>query len=305
MTKLKTLFANAALGLGLTGALLSATPAAAEPALWMIRDADSTLYLFGTMHVARTDVVTGSKAISDALAASQELWVEIDLPDDPAAVQAQIAPLVLQLGLDPARPLSSKLSAEDNRRLKAAMTKLGQDPAMLEPMRPWLAGLTLSGLQYAAAGYDPNKGADTLLSKAARQRKKPITALETVEQQMRFLAGMKPEEELQSFRETLDNLEEGPKLIQGMEAEWSSGDAEGLWELAGADFKREQPAAYDALVLGRNRAWAERIEAELKKSGTDFVAVGALHLVGPDSVQALLAKKGILAVRVNPAPAQP
>jgi uncharacterized protein YbaP (TraB family) len=252
----------------------------------VIKDADSTLYLFGTMHLAREDVVTTSRTIADALAASGELWVEIDLPEDPAAMQAQIQPLILQLGLDMARPLSSKLTADENRRLKEAAARLGAPVAMLDPMKPWLASMTLQALQYQAAGYDPNKGADSLLSKVARARKTPISSFETVEQQMRFLAGMSPEQELQSFRETLDQLEEGPQMVKALEAKWASGDAEGLWTLAGEEFKRDQPAGYDVLITQRNKAWADRIEAELKESGTDFVAVGALHLVGPDSVQA-------------------
>lgn len=291
---------GAALGLGLAWQLFAATPAAAEPALWVVRDRDSTLYLFGTMHLASEDVVTRSKAVAGALAASQEMWVEVDLPEDQAAMQAALQPLILKLGIDPARPLSSKLSAQENARLKAALAKLGAQPAMLEPMKPWLAGLTLATLQYVKAGYDPNKGAESVLSKAARGRKTPIRSFETVEQQMRFLAGMTPEQELQSFRETLDQLEEGPALVKALEAEWASGDPEGLWKLAGEEMKRDQPAAYEALLVRRNRAWADRIAQELKGRGTDFVAVGALHLAGPDSVQAFLAEKGIRATRVNP-----
>jgi len=299
MTRLKTLLTTAALSAGLTGSLLAAAPASAEPAMWVIKDADSTLYLFGTMHLGREDVVTTSKTVTDALAASQELWVEVDLPEDQAALQAQLQPLILQLGVDPARPLSSKLTPDENKRLAAALTKLGAQPAMLEPMKPWLAGLTLATLQFQAAGYDPNKGAESLLSKVARARKTPISSFETVEQQIRFLAGMTPEEELQSFRESLDQLEQGTELVKAMEAEWASGDAEGLWRLVGEEMKREQPAAYKALLVDRNRAWADRIAEELKESGTDFVAVGALHLVGHDSVQAILAEKGVRAVRVN------
>jgi uncharacterized protein YbaP (TraB family) len=304
MTKLKPLFSTAALGLAAAGCLAASGPAAAEPALWVIKDKDSTLYLFGTMHLAREDVVTTSKTVSKALAASQEMWVEVDLPEDPTAIQAQIQPLILQLGVDPARPLSSKLTADENKRLKAAAAKLGVPMAMLDPMKPWLASMTLQAMQYQAAGYDPNKGAESVLSKVARARKTRISSFETVEQQMRFLAGMNPQQELQSFRETLDQLEEGPQMVKALEAKWASGDAEGLWKLAGEEFKREQPAGYDVLITQRNKAWADRIEAELKGKGTDFVAVGALHLVGPDSVQALLAKKGIKATRVNPARAK-
>jgi uncharacterized protein YbaP (TraB family) len=279
--------------LALTAAV--AAPAVAEPALWAIRDKDSTIYLFGTVHVLKPDTVWRSAKIAKAFGDSGELVMEILQPDDPAAMR----PLIMRYGLDPAAPLSSKLSPADQARLRAAAASLGVPAASLEPMRPWLAGLSLSLAPVLKAGYDPKSGVELVLTAQAKAAGKPITAFETAEQQVRFFADMPPAAELALLTSTLDEVAEGPAKIDAMVTGWAAGDQAALEDAFVADMKGKYPGLYERLIASRNRNWAQQLKTKLAGSGVSFVAVGAGHLVGPDSVQAQLAKLGIVAERIE------
>jgi uncharacterized protein YbaP (TraB family) len=278
---------------GIAAALLIAAPAAAEPALWAIRDHDSTIYLFGTVHALKPDVAWRTDKISKALAESQELVVEVLGADDPAAMQ----PLVMKYGVDPARPLSTKISAQDKARLDAALKDLGAPPEAFEIMRPWLASLTVAVQPILKAGYDPTKGVEALLQQDAKATGKRVTALETLEQQLRFFADLPEPTEVALLKSTLDDVQEGPAALDRMVAAWNAGDTQTLEALFVGDMRRDYPELYKVIIAGRNAAWADELKAKLAGSGVSFVAVGAGHLVGPDSVQAELARRGVRAER--------
>lgn len=279
-------------------ALLAAcapAPVAAEPALWSVSDADSTIYLFGTAHAVRKDAGWRTGKINAAMKASTDLWLEIEeeLGRDPAAM----APIIQRYGLDPARPLSSKLSPAQNRKLAAALKSYGVPPAQLEPMRPWLAAVTIGTLPFAKAGLDPAAGADRTLRGVAVGEGDAIHGFETVEQQLRFLADFSEAEQIAFLESALDDAAEGPAQLAEISDAWEKGDMKTLDRIIVDEMKDEEPALYRRLIVERNIAWAKRIRALLAGRGTTFVAVGVGHLVGPDSVQAQLAKAGIRAVR--------
>lgn len=271
----------------------AAAPAAAEPALWVIRDKDSTIYLFGTVHFLRPDTVWRSPKVAKALAESRELVLEVSNLDDTKAV----APLLPTYGIDRANPLSGQIGEKDRERLAAAAKALGVPPAQLEPMRPWLAALTLSVAPLIKAGYDPNSGVERKLMADARASGLPITGFETMEQQIRFFADMPPAVQKQFLSSTLDQIDTTTGQLDRMVDAWQDADLKGLErEFLQADMVTYRPL-YETLVANRNRAWADLLKAKLAGSGVSFVAVGAGHLVGPDSVQVELKKRGINAVR--------
>ncbi|MBW3558866.1 MAG: TraB/GumN family protein [Proteobacteria bacterium] len=277
-------------------AAVAPPPAAAEPALWVVSDADSTIYLFGTFHALKDATQWRTPKVDAALRSSSILWLELADIGAPGADAAAL-PLIQRYGLDPARPLSSKLTAAENAKLAAAAAKAGVDPAQLQPLRPWLAALQLALVPLAKAGYDPQLGVDTLLASAARAEGKTIRGFETSEQQLRFFADLSPELEKQMLLSTLDEVEEGPAMIDRMSEAWSRGDLGALEREMVADMKNETPAFYKVVLADRNAAWARALNEHLKGSGTTFVAVGAAHLIGPDSVQAELAELGVQAAR--------
>lgn len=295
--------AGAALGLGLvvgfapTEALarvvVTQESAAPDPAIWVVRDADSTIYLFGTVHLMRPGLDWMTPKVRGAFESADELWLELDDPSD----QAAAIPLVQQYGLAPQTPLSSLLSAEEFATLDEAARSIGLSGAAMDPMRPWLAGLTLSVAPLTRAGFDPAAGIDMMLRSQAVERGLPIRGLETMEQQIRFFATMDDSTQLSFLRQTLETYDAAAELLDQLAGRWAVGDPDGLYALGGAELKAQYPAFHDVLLTNRNADWARQIQTELAGSGVTFIAVGALHLAGPDSVQAQLEDLGIAVER--------
>ena len=296
-----------ALGLALAASLLSAAPAFAQdaapavidgqaaaptaggPALWVIRDADSTLYLFGTVHVLKPGVAWDSPRIDAALAASSDVWFEISNPDD----QAAIIPLIQQHGVSPNRPLSSLLSATEMADLDAAARTVGSNISQMDPLRPWFAALTLSVAPLVKAGYDPNSGVELVLKARAVADGKTIHGFETIDHQVGILATLPEQVQLAFLRSTLEDFDQAATELDAMVLAWSTGDVAALDRVVVEDMKTETPEIYDALLVRRNVDFADQIQTLLAGSGTAFIAVGAAHLAGDDSVQAVLEGRGV------------
>jgi uncharacterized protein YbaP (TraB family) len=270
--------------------LLFASAAAwAKPALWVVKDADTTIYLFGTVHLLPNDTDWRYPALDQALAASDSLTIELT-DDDPVRMQA----LVLQYGLDPAHPLSDKLSATENATLAKAAQTVGVPGGVntLQMMRPWLAGLTLAVAPLLKAGMDPAHGVDKLLKAQMLAAGKPVDGLETAEQQIRFLADLPADVELEFLRSTLRDVDKSRAELTTLIDAWKNGDVATIARIEDEDLAQHAPELYQRLLVQRNQAWATKITAMLQKPGTFFIAVGAAHLAGPDSVQVQLETRG-------------
>ncbi len=272
----------------------AAAAAAADPAIWVIRDADSTIYLFGTVHLMRPGLDWMTPEVRDAFTSADELWLELDDPSD----QAAAVPLIQQYGISPQTPLSTLLTTEEFATLDTAARSIGLSGAAMDPMRPWLAGLTLSVAPLTRAGFDPSAGIDMMLRTQAVERGLPIRGLETMEQQIRFFATMDEADQIAFLRQTLDSYESAAEMLDQLAGHWSAGDMDALYALGGAELKTQYPGFHDILLTNRNADWARQIQEELAGSGDVFIAVGALHLAGPDSVQEQLEDLGIEAERL-------
>ena len=277
------------LALGVSGA------AWAEPALWAIKDSDSTIYLFGTIHVLKPETQWRSPKIEKALADSGDLTLEIIGADDPNVMQ----PLILKYGLDPAHPLSAKIGPDKFKHAADLAKGSGVPPVMLDMMRPWMAAVSLSMIPVMKAGYDPKSGAEQVLIREVTAAGKRQAAFETPEQQIRFFADLSPKTETDFLNSTLEEVDEGVGKIDKMVAAWAAGDTATLEAQFISEMKGEYPELYDLLIVKRNEDWANQLKAKLAGSGVSFVAVGSGHLVGPDSVQVQLQKLGVMAERVE------
>jgi uncharacterized protein YbaP (TraB family) len=264
--------------------------ALAHPAMWQVKSGNSTIYLFGTVHVLPNDTDWHFPALSQALTQSQTLYLE--LTDDD---QANMTALVMRYGLDTEHPLSTQLSDSDNAALTRAaqMAGLPGGAATLQPMKPWLAALTLTVAPLMKAGLDPAEGVDKQLKLQMTTAGKPVRGLETAEQQIQFLADMPNGLQLAFLRDTLRDADKDVAELRSLVDAWKRGDVAAIAKLENDELKTEEPALYQSLLVQRNTAWAAKIKDMLKQPGTVFVAVGAAHLAGPDSVQAQLAKLGI------------
>jgi uncharacterized protein YbaP (TraB family) len=287
---MKRLLARCAIGL----LLLLPAAALADPALWVVKDADTTIYLFGTVHLMPKDADWHYPMLNRALTDSQTLYVELT-DDNPA----NIAGLVLRLGMDTAHPLTSQLSESEAQRLRLLANKAGVPGGIqtLNIMRPWLAALTLSLAPLKNAGMDPAQGVDQQLKAQMTAEHKPVIGLETAEQQIRLLADLPRAVELGLLRSSMRDADQGTIKLGQMIAAWQAGDPDAIDRVGIAEMRAQEPKLYQVMLVQRNQAWAAKIASLLQQPGTIFIAVGAAHLAGPDSVQVQLRKIGLDAVR--------
>lgn len=266
----------------------------ADPALWVVKDADTTIYLFGTIHVLKPGLSWFDEAVKAAFDKADEVKLEIVEPD-PAAM----APLVQARGMSLSGPtLTDKLPPRERPALAKYMASIGLPRAAYDRMQPWLAASYLQVQALQKVGYDPANGPEQIITAAAKQAGKPLTGLETVEQQIGFFAGLPDRAQIAMLDDTLDEM---PKL-QGEMAKMVGQWATGKTDLIAKELNEgvtKTPEAMQVLLIDRNRRWADWIKARLGQPGTVFIAVGAGHLAGPTSVQAELAKRGVKTARVN------
>jgi uncharacterized protein YbaP (TraB family) len=268
----------------------------ANPALWVVRDADTTIYLFGTFHL-----LDGRPWFNDevrtAFDASNELVMEAILPETPAAA----APMIMRYAVDPGhRKLSDRLTPAQNAALGRALAGAGLPPAAFDSFEPWFVSMMLEVLGAQRLGIGADSGPETIFTNAAHARHMPIGELEGLEWQIRLLDSMPEPQQLAQLDDTLTHNDELPSKLAPMLAAWSRGDVETLSRLLDED-EGDTPldhALHRMLFTNRNATWATWIRNRLARPGTVFLAVGAGHLAGRDSVIADLGAQGVRAVRV-------
>lgn len=293
------LAASAALAIG------CATPPASQaddlvgaaPALFVARDEDSTLYLYGTIHLRRAGEPWGGPHIEAALEQSEEIWTEVEMAP---GYEARAQQLAMQHGMAPPdQPLSSWLEASDQRRLAALTERLGMPAGAFEPLRPWLASLTLSILPVMQAGYDPQAGVDQAINTWGRANGRTMRGFESLEQQIGFFAGLDDDTQRQMLLSSLEGAERSVEMVDAMTTAWDGGDVAALESSVIAEIRDNYPAFYTRFIVDRNNAWMTVLTQELGGAGVDFVAVGAGHIVGEDGLVAQLRARGVHVERVN------
>ena len=288
----------------LLGALLAAVSAPAmaqaplpdaDPAMWVVKDEDTTIYLFGTFHLLDGKKDWFNDEVKTAFDASDEVIFEAKMPDNPA----DIGPLAVKYAMDASgKTLTSKLSADTSEKLGKALADMGAPANAFDMFEPWFASMSLAAVQFQKLGMTPEHGTEMVLTAAAKQGGKEVGELEGFEYQFKLFDTMPEEQQIAYLGQTLDNLDEATKTIVPMQTAWAAGDVEGLASIMNKGLA-ETPELYELLLTKRNANWAEWIDARMDKPGTVFVAVGAGHLAGEGSVQDLLAKRGIKSERVT------
>lgn len=265
----------------------------ATPALWHLSDADSDIYLFGTLHLLPPSLDWATDELRATLVSADALYLEADVQGEEA--QAQVQALVGQLGLNPQGVmLSSMLDAETIALLASLAPTVGVSPQMLEPMRPWLAQIVLGVSQMQALGFDPEAGVEKALLAMIADTGAEIGYFETAEQQARVLASLPDEVQVRGFAEGLRQMERTPVMLDEMVQAWAAGDVDAIDGMVNDEMRDQTPEMYEALIVQRNRNWIPQILALLDGEGTVFIAVGAAHLGGEAGVVELLRESGII-----------
>ena len=276
-----------------TAAATAALPDA-DPAIWVVKDPDTTIYLFGTFHALDGKSDWFNEEVKTAFDQSSEVVLELPPMEDKAALQ----PIVMKYAIDTSgKPLSEKLSPAAKEKYVKALTEMGVPPAAFDKFKPFFAALTVIMAGAQKIGMTGEQGAEAILTKAAKDGKKPISGLETVDYQMSLFANLSEADQIKMLEETLSEIDKLGEMFGEMNKHWTAGDAEGMAKLMN-DLNAQSPAMYKTLLTDRNANWAEWIDKRLDKPGVVFMGVGAGHLGGKDSVQDLLAKRGIKSKRI-------
>ena len=270
-----------------------AAVAPSGPALWKVADADTTIYLFGTVHALPSDVEWYRGAVAEALAAAQVLVTEIPSGEltTPAVQRAFLAKAMLPAG----QSLRDLLSAEQRAVYEAALTKAGLPLAAFDKVEPWFAAITLGALPLLKGGYSKEAGVESAIE--SRAGAKPRAALETIDSQLRLFDEIPMAVQTTYLVGVAEQLDSVVPSMNGMVAAWARGDAEGLARLMNEEL--DDPALAERLLYARNRDWARWVARRLAEPGTVFVAVGAGHLAGANSVQDYLTRSGATVVRIQ------
>lgn len=280
----------------LAAPLAAKAPPAPKPALWKIADADTTIYLFGSIHVLPKGLQWRDALIDKALADSQGLTLETVLDDDPGRVARALMSLGMGQGLP---PLADRVPEAKKQALAALIAQTGFPAETLDRMKTWAAAVVLTGASFTRIGLEPGaEGVEPQLSKLFRTAGKPIDGFETPEQQLGFFDALSEPAQRAFLLSALDDPEAARADFDRMIGAWKKGDVAAIAH-AFAEEPEFTPQLRDLLVRQRDRNWADALVKRLEKPGTYFVAVGAGHLAGPDSVQRMLAKYNIATIRIQ------
>ena len=275
----------------------TATPASDKgPALWAVKDADTTIYLFGTIHMLPEGTDWMRPAIAKAFDASDTLVLEV-LGTNDAKVTT---PVILKMGYTPGLPpLAERIPAGERDELAAAITHAGVPTAALDAMETWLATMSLSTARIQKLGYGVEGGVEYQLSTRAAAQRKRVEGLETMTEQLGFFDTLPEAEQRTLLVNSLDDIEDIDTVIRSAVKSWIAGDVDAVAELL-EDDTRDSPGLAKRLLTDRNLNWTNWIEQRLESTpGTVFVAVGSGHLAGKDSVQSMLEAKGLKVERLN------
>lgn len=263
--------------------------AAAQPPVWVVRDADSTVVIFGSVHVLPPGLDWQPPALKAALAKADDLWFE--LPFDPASQAAGVEVVKAKGLLPPGESLLARLTPTGRERLARLAPRLGVSLEQMDRLRPWLADVTVGLVDMAQKGAGAADGVEQSIQAAAPARARRM-AFETADQQIGFFADAPEADQLASLEDTLRQIEDEPDAYDRLLAAWLAGDTQALRDQGLEPMRAASPDLFDRMITQRNARWVEAISQRLAGSGETVIVVGAGHLVGPGGVPALLRARG-------------
>jgi len=267
----------------------AAPPALAKPPVWIVRDGDSELVLFGSVHVLPPKLDWRPAALDQALARADDVWFELPIDD---ATQLKIAQLAsAKAYLPPDRSLMALLSTKARAQLVKACMRFHLAPGLMDRLQPWYAEIYLASSEYMEAGADADAGVEKTLSAAA-----PATAerraFETPEEQIDMFDSAPQTAQVASLEESLAELQSDKQAYAKLVGAWMRGDLKVLQRDAIASLRKASPELFDRLVTQRNARWVQILDARMKGHGRTVVVVGIGHLIGPGGLPARLRALG-------------
>jgi uncharacterized protein len=296
---LKSIIRRAVAALGLAGLLVGAPAAAkapAHPALWEVSDPDTTIYLFGTIHLLPENFQWRTLKFDRAVQGSQQLMVETIVDDkDPTKLMSVLAGMGFAKGLP---PITERVPPAKRAVLEAAIAKSGVPRPIFDQMKTWTAAFILLGDQFRSMGLKGGEGVEAVLRNTFTSEGKPIGELESNAQQLGFFNTLPEQAQRALLEGALEEAGGMDKEFAGMLKAWANGDVEGIARTFDHDLAAS-PELQQALIRQRNANWSKWVERRMAQPGTIMIAVGAGHLAGNESVIAMLQRQGYRVRRVQ------
>ena len=272
---------------------LAVTPAVAAPAIWEVSDADSKVWLFGSVHVLPEDMAWRTPRLDDLLKQSEEVYFEADI--GPLG-QLAVAISGIKMGFGDKIDWVATLTPEQKDKLAAAVASLGLSVDQLGATQPWLADAMIQETVIEHLGYTPSAGVDaTLQAELPKERK---AYFETVAGQLALLAADPIDVQVKRLMTTVDTVPTLAKEMNDMASAWSAGDVDLLAKQIADDPTMDESFTKN-LLTNRNANWVTAIEGLLKDNHNDLIVVGAGHLAGDGSVIDLLGRAGFTVQRIQ------
>ncbi|MBT3532020.1 MAG: TraB/GumN family protein [Gammaproteobacteria bacterium] len=280
---------NQILFLLLLSSTLGLNNSVADTSVWEVSSGSNTVYLGGTVHLLRPSDYPLPAEYEQAYQDSSHLVFETDISSmNDLSIQAS---MLQQLTYSDGRTLKTVLSEEAYTALSDYVASSGMPMMMLDSFKPGLLISTLQVIEFQKMGFTP-QGVDAYFNTRAIGDGKTLGQLETVQEQIGFLAEMGEGNESEFILMSLEDIDETDEMMEAMIEAWRSGDNRSLSDLFVADMQSEAPELYESLLINRNLRWIPQIEEMLRDRDTEFVLVGAAHLVGNQGLLELLSAKG-------------
>lgn len=286
--------------LGIVAVASCATPAPApqapRPALWKVADADTTIYLFGTIHLLPRDSSWQTPVFQDAVARSQALIVETIVDNaNPEQLRGELFRLGFSSGLP---PIAERVSPDKRALLEAAIRKTGQPRMAFDQMESWAAAFVLLGPQFQSLSLDGDEGVEAVLRQRFAAAGKPVGELESNVEQLRIFDSLPESAQRALLEGAIAPTAEFRAQFDQMLTAWLRGDLDAIGRTFNEELS-ETPELRDAMIRRRNANWSQWVERRLGSPGTVMVAVGAGHLAGDYSVQKMLQERGVEVTRIQ------
>jgi uncharacterized protein len=272
-----------------TASAFAQTPASGRHFLWKVEGEGASAYLLGSLHVLTADFYPLSATINKAFAESKTLVEEVDIDEtnDPMLMMAALSKAMLTGGQTLDQVVAPEVFAEVKKRAE----KAGLPMMALQRMKPWLVAITLMAPTLEAAGFKPEHGIDRHFFDRAKDAGMKRQALETMAYQLDRFDSLSPKLQEDLLRTTMEDLDKEVAGVKDLAQAWTFGNVAQMEKLT-MSMRDEAPELYQRLLVERNHNWIPHVETCLKQQAACFIVVGAAHLIGPDGLPTLLAKKG-------------
>lgn len=262
----------------------------AGTSVWKIEKNNASIYLVGTCHVLNASDHPLPAEFDKAYEAASIVVFETDIAGtgSPAFQLKFLQALAVEKG----KTLETSLKPETWKALSDFLKARNMPVESFMQYSPAGMTLMLTMMEYQRLGMSPAYGVDFHYEKKARAASKTVEHLESLDEQLAFIANMGKGQEDQMLMYTLKELGNSETMIKQLKTHWRNGDAQALDEVALKEMREKFNSTYKDLIVKRNNNWMPQIEDMLTNAQVETVMVGALHLVGRDGLLAQLKAKG-------------